>query len=147
MLVQIQLGAQPVWGYSYAVLFDPRVIKKSIISTSFQVYRMRKEFVIKRIDASPDGAPYVIISLTSSKDLKEGNKPQSQFDPSKMMDPAKMQDMVKNLNKMLSGAGGMMSGGGSGTSLKIDMHEYKEMNLSVGDKVYLELTKDENTGV
>ena len=107
---------------------------------------MRKEFVIKRIDASPDGAPYVIVSLTSSKDLKEGNKNPSQFDPSKMMDPSKMQDMVKNLNKMLSGMGGMMPGG-SGTSLKIDMHEYKEMNLSVGDKVYLDLTKDENTGV
>jgi len=119
--------------------------EKSIINTPFQVYHMRKEFVIKRIDASPNGAPYVIVSLTSSKDLQEGIKPQSQFDPSKMMDPAKMQDMVKDLNKMLSGAGGMMSGGG--TSLKLDMHEYKEMNLSVGDKVYLDLTKDENTGV
>jgi len=106
---------------------------------------MRKEFVIKRIDASPDGAPYVIVSLASSKDLKEGNKNASQFDPSKMMDPAKMQDMVKDLNKMLSGTGGVMPG--RGTSLKIDMHEYKEMNLSVGDKVYLDLTKDENTGV
>ena len=106
---------------------------------------MRKEFVIKRIDASPDGAPYVIVSLTSSKDLQEGNKSQSQFDPSKMMDPAKMGDMMKDLNKMLSGMGGMMSGGG--TSLKIDIHEYKEMNLSVGDKVYLDLTKDKNTGV
>ena len=108
---------------------------------------MRKEFVIKRIDASPDGAPYVIVSLTSSKDFQGGNKSQSQFDPSKMMDPSKMGDMVKDLNKMLSGAGGMMSGGGGGTSLKLDMHEYKEMNLSVGDKVYLDLTKDENTGV
>jgi hypothetical protein len=108
---------------------------------------MRKEFVVKRIDASPDGAPYVIVSLTSSKDLQERNNNQSQFDPSKMMDPAKMGDMVKDLNKMLSGmSGGMMSGGG-GTSLKLDMHEYKEMNLSVGDKVYLDLTKDENTGV
>ena len=57
-----------------------------------------------------------------------------------------MGDRVKNLNKMLSGIGGMMPGG-SGTSLKIDMHEYKEMNLSVVDKVYLDLTKDENTGV
>jgi hypothetical protein len=119
--------------------------KKLIIKTSFQVHYMRKEFVIKRIDASPDGVPYVIVSLTSSKDLQEGIKPQSQFDPSKMMDPAKMQDMVKDLNMMLSGAGGMMPGGG--TSLKLDMHEYKEMNLSVGDKVYLDLTKDENTGV
>lgn len=104
---------------------------------------MRKEFVVKRIDASPDGAPYVIVSLMSSKDLQEGKNP-SQFDPSKMMDPAKMGAMMKDLNKMISGMGGMMSGG---TSLKLDMHEYKEMNLSVGDKVYLDLTKDENTGV
>ena len=107
---------------------------------------MRKEFVIKRIDASPDGSPYVIVLLTSSKDLQEGTKNSSQFDPSKMMDPSKMGDMVKDLNKMLSGMGGMMAGGG-GTSLKLDMHEYKGMNLSVGDKVYLDLTKDENTGV
>jgi hypothetical protein len=106
---------------------------------------MRKEFVVKRIDMSPDGAPYVTVLLTSSKDLREGIKNTSQFDPSKMMDPAKMGDMVKNLNKMLSGMGGMMQGGG--TSLKLDMHEYKEVNLSVGDKVYLDLTKDENTGV
>jgi len=42
---------------------------------------MRKEFVIKRIDASLDGAPYVIVSLTSSKDLQEGNKNPSQFEP------------------------------------------------------------------
>ena len=55
-----------------------------IIKTS-QVYHMRKEFVVKRIDASPDGAPYVIVSLTSSKDLQEGRKNPSQFDPSKMM--------------------------------------------------------------
>ena len=107
---------------------------------------MRKEFVIKRIDASPDGAPYVIVSLTSSKDLQEGNKNPNQFDPSKMMDPAKMGDMMKDLNKMLSGMGGMMAGMG-GTSLKLDMHEYKEMNLSVGDKVCLDLTKDDNLGV
>ena len=107
---------------------------------------MRKEFVIKRIDASPDGTPYVIVSLTSSKDLQERNNNPSQFDPTKMMDPAKMGDMMKDLNKMLSGMGdGMIPGGG--TSLKLDMHEYKEMNLSVGDKVYLDLTKDENTGV
>ena len=119
--------------------------RKSIISTSFQVHHMRKEFIIKRIDASPDGKPYVIVSLTSSKDLHEGNKNPSQFDPSKMMDPTKMGDMVKDLNKMLAGASGMMSGGG--TSLKLDMHEYKEMDISVGDKVYLELSKDENTGV
>ena len=109
-------------------------------------YYVRKEFVVKRIDASPDGAPYIIISLTLSKDLQDGNKNPKQFDPSKMMDSAKMGDMMKDLNKMLSGMSGMMTGI-IGTSLKLDMHEYKEMNLSVGDKVYLDLTKDENTGI
>ena len=106
---------------------------------------MRKEFVIKRIDASPDGAPYVIVSLTSVKDLQEG-KNQSQFDPSKMMDPAKIGDMMKDLNKMLSGVGGLGMQSGV-TQLKLEMHEYKEMGLSVGDKVFLELTKEENLGI
>jgi len=36
---------------------------------------------------------------------------------------------------------------GGVTSLKLDMHEYKEMNLSVGDKVFLEISKAESLGV
>ena len=101
---------------------------------------MRKEFVVKRIDMSSDGAPYVIVSLTSTKDV-QGTKPQ--FDTSKL-NPTNMNDMMKDLNKMLSGIGGMASGI---TSLKLDIHEYKEMNLSVGDKVYLDLTTEGNSGV
>jgi hypothetical protein len=57
-----------------------------------------------------------------------------------------MNDMMKDLNKMMSGAGG--SGMQSGvTQLKLEMHEYKEMGLSVGDKVFLELSKAETLGV
>jgi hypothetical protein len=45
-----------------------------------------------------------------------------------------------------------MSGGGFGmmgntTSIKLDMLEYKKLGLSVGDKVYLDLSKAEGTGV
>jgi hypothetical protein len=54
-----------------------------------------------------------------------------------------MNDMMKDLNKMFSGMG-MQSGV---TQLKLEMHEYKEMGLSVGDKVYLELTKEETLGI
>ena len=100
---------------------------------------MQKEFVVKRIDAPPDGAPHVIVTLTSTKEFQK-RKQQSQFDLSKM-NPENVQDMMKDLNKMFSG---MWSGD---TSLKIDMHEYKEMNLSVGDKVYLDLTIDKNLGI
>ncbi|HJJ20746.1 MAG: hypothetical protein MT334_00030 [Candidatus Nitrosopumilus limneticus] len=107
---------------------------------------MKKEFVVKSIDSAPDGAPYVILSLSSLKDLKDGNQnPPAAFGSPKVMGFSNMNDMMKDLNKMMSGAGmGMQSGI---TQLKVEMHEYKEMNLSVGDKVFLELTKAETLGV
>jgi predicted phage gp36 major capsid-like protein len=103
---------------------------------------MKKDYVVKSIDAAPDGAPYVIVSLTSSKELKEGTG-QSTMSP-KVMGFTNMNDMMKDLNKMLGGMGGMQGGA---TSIKLDMHEYKQMSLSVGDKVFLELTKAESLGV
>jgi hypothetical protein len=57
-----------------------------------------------------------------------------------------MDDMIKGLNKMMAG-GGMAGMGGGITSIKLDMHEYKELNLSVGDKVYLEITRAESLGI
>jgi len=104
---------------------------------------MKKEYVVKSIDSASDGSPYVIISLTSSKELKEGMNPPSTIQP-KVMGFTNMNDMVKDLNKMFGGTGGMQGGT---TSIKLDMLEYKEMNLSVGDRVYLELTKAESLGV
>ena len=69
---------------------------------------MKKEYVVRGIDAAPDGAPYVIVSLSSIKDLKEGNQnPQSPFGSPKVMNFSNMNDMMKDLNKMLSGMGGM----------------------------------------
>jgi hypothetical protein len=46
----------------------------------------------------------------------------------------------------------MLGGGGFGmpgnmTSMKLDMREYKELGLSVGDKVYLEISKAETSGI
>ena len=106
---------------------------------------MKKEFIVVRIDASPDGAPYVVVSLSTSKDFREQQStPMSPFGQGGVMGFTNMDDMVKNLNKMLSG--GMGQAGGL-TSIKLDMHEYKEMNLAVGDKVYIEITKPESIGV
>ncbi len=104
---------------------------------------MKKEYVVRSIDAAPDGSPYVVISLSSSKEIKEGIQPQSQLGP-KVMGFSNMNDMMKDLNKMFSGGG--MPGGGV-TSIKLEMHEYKQMNLSVGDKVFLEISKAESLGV
>ena len=108
---------------------------------------MKKEFVVRSIDAAPDGAPYVIVSLSSVKDLKEGTQSAPSFGTPKVMGFTNMNDMMKDLNKMFSGMGGGMGMQSGVTQLKLEMHEYKEMGLSVGDKVYLELTKAETLGI
>ncbi|HET8719432.1 MAG TPA: hypothetical protein VFM64_00360 [Candidatus Nitrosotenuis sp.] len=106
---------------------------------------MKKEFVVVRIDAAPDGAPYVVVSLSLTKDFKENNQsPQPPFG-SGVMGFSNMEDMMKGLNKMLSGGVYGMPGGI--TTIKLDMREYKELGLSVGDKIYLEITKPDYSGV
>ena len=107
---------------------------------------MRKEYVVVRVDAAPDGSPYVTVSLSSKKDMKENNGPlSSPFGKGNVMGFSNMNDMAKELNKMMSGGGaGMM---GNTTSIKLDMIEYKKLGLSVGDQVFLDLTKAENSGV
>tara|TARA_B100000530_G_scaffold62077_1_gene36154 strand:- start:284 stop:613 length:330 start_codon:yes stop_codon:yes gene_type:complete len=109
---------------------------------------MRKEFVVMRIDAAPDGAPYVLVTLSLAKDMAEGNPPSNPSTPN-VMGFSNMDDMMKNLNKMIAGGGmGMMGGGAPGTtSIKLDMHEYKQLGLSVGDKVNLDISKVETLGV
>ena len=107
---------------------------------------MRKEFVVVRIDAAPDAAPYVVVSLSSKKDVQENNGPlTSPFGKANVMGFSNMNDMAKELNKMMSGGGvGMM---GNTTSIKLDMLEYKKLALSVGDKVFLDISKAESSGV
>ena len=108
---------------------------------------MKKEFVVKSIDSAPDGAPYVVLSLSSLKDLKEGTQNLPAAGSPKVMGFSNMNDMMKDLNKMMSGAGGGMGMQSGITQLKLEMHEYKEMGPSVGDKVFLELSKAETLGV
>jgi hypothetical protein len=59
---------------------------------------MRKEFVVMRIDAAPDGAPYVLVTLSLAKDMSEGNQPSNPSTPN-IMGFFNMDDMMKNLNK------------------------------------------------
>jgi len=104
---------------------------------------MKKEYVVVRIDAAPDGAPYVVVSLSTPKDFREQSQPMSLG--SNVMGFSNMDDMIKGLNKMMSG--GVLGQTGGITSIKLDMHEYKELGLSVGDKVFLEISKPETLGI
>ena len=109
------------------------------------MYR-RKEYVVGRVDAAPDASPYVTVSLSSKKDVQEKNGPlSSPFGKSNVMGFSNMNDMAKELNKMMSGGGLGMQG--NTTSIKLDMIEYKKLGLSEGDKVFLDLTKAESSGV
>ncbi len=78
---------------------------------------------------------------------KELKIPQTPFGSPKVMGFTNMNDMMKDLNKMFAGGGGGMGMQGGTTQLKLEMHEYKDMGLAVGDKVFLELTKAETLGV
>ena len=124
-------------------------LKIKIIWEELVISDMKKEFVVKSIDAAPDGAPYVLVSLSSIKDLKEATQnTQPAFGTPKVMGFTNMNDMMKDLNKMFAGGmGGGMGMQGGVTQLKLEMHEYKDMGLAVGDKVFLELTKAETLGV
>jgi len=105
---------------------------------------MRKEYVVIRIDAAPDAAPYVVVSLSSKKDMREKDGPvSSPFGKANVMGFSNMNDMAKELNKMMTGSG--MTG--NTTAIKLDMLEYKNLGLSVGDKVFLDLSKAESSGV
>ena len=105
---------------------------------------MKKEYVVVRIDAAPDGAPYVVVSLSTPKDFREQSQPMSPFGTN-VMGFSNMDDMIKGLNKMMSG--GALGQAGGITSIKLDMHEYKQLGLSVGDKIFLEISKPETLGV
>ena len=107
---------------------------------------MKKEYIVVRIDAAADASPYVTVSLSSKKDVQENNGAlSSPLSKTNVMGFSNMNDMAKELNKMMSGGGmGMM---GNTTTIKLDMIEYKKLGLSVGDKVFLDLTKAESSGV
>ena len=80
-----------------------RTFERKVKYAHLQNQIMKKEYIVTRIDASPDGSPYVIISLSTSKDFKEQTTPASPFGAGGVMGFTNMDDMVKNLNKMLTG--------------------------------------------
>ena len=85
---------------------------------------MKKDFVISRIEASQDGAPYVYIALNDPNDFKPGaEKPQNPFGPN-MMAFTSPEDLMKNLPKAMSNISRAMGGGGTPTdspTFKISM--------------------------
>jgi hypothetical protein len=61
---------------------------------------MKKEYIISRIEASQDGAPYVYVTLSDPNDYKGGaEKRQNPFGPN-IMAFTSPEDLMKNLPKL-----------------------------------------------
>ena len=110
---------------------------------------MKKEFMVSKIEAAQDGSPYVYIGFTDPNDYKSGEAKQlNPFSP-KVMGFSSPEDLMKNLPKAMGNIAGMMGSGGltDSPTNKLSMREYEEMGLKVGDRVSIEITKKQDSGI
>ena len=94
---------------------------------------LTKEYVITEISASPDGSPFVMITLKDPSDVRG---PQKVNKPA-MVTFTSMNDMMKNFGNVISRQ--MM--GGFVTIIKITLDEYEKCDFKVGDRVSIEINK------
>lgn len=110
---------------------------------------MKKDFIISKVEASQDGAPYIYVTFSDANDYKAGGeKQQNPFGPN-MMAFTSPEDLMKNLPKMMSNIS-RIAGGGAVTdspTFKVSMREYEDMAIRVGDKVTIEIKKSDSSGV
>jgi hypothetical protein len=110
---------------------------------------MKREYIISRIEASQDGAPYVHVAISDPNDYKQGGeKQQNPFGPN-MMAFTSPEDLMKNLPKAMANMSRAMGGGAltDSPTFKISMREYEDMGIKVGDKVTVEIKKSDSSGV
>ena len=85
--------------------------------------------MVTEIRASPDGSPYVFVSLKSPEEVSGPQRPSVDF--------RSMDDMFQNLGRILSKQ--MM--GGFATVIKLGLDEYEKLDIKVGDRVSLDINK------
>ncbi len=111
---------------------------------------MKKEFMVSKIEAAQDGSPYVYIGFTDPTDYKSGEARQlNPFSP-KVMGFSSPEDLMKNLPKAMGNMAGMIGGAGGlidSPTIKLSMREYEETGPKVGDKVSIEITKKQDSGI
>jgi len=107
---------------------------------------MRKEYIVAKIQSPQEGSHYVYVTFSDEKEYRsEEKKTQSQFGPGVGAFNS-IEDLMKNMPKIMGNIPGL--GGGSQSdspTVKLSMREYEDMNIKVGDKVYLDIYKFDNT--
>ena len=89
---------------------------------------LKKEYVVTEISASPDGSPYVFVSL---KGPGEVGGPQRT--PVRVAAVGSLEEMLQNLSKQMMG--------GFKTVIKLGLEEYEKLDIKVGDRVSLDISK------
>ena len=110
---------------------------------------MKKEFILSKIEMVHDGSPSVYVGFVDPNGSKSEGHQQNPFGP-KAMAFTSPEDLMKNLPKAMGNITGMMGGGGGlGDSLtfKLSMREYEDMGLKVGDRVSIEIKKNQDSGI
>jgi hypothetical protein len=114
---------------------------------------MRKEYIVAKIQSPQEGSHYVYVTFTDDKEYRpEEKKMQGQFGPG-VGTFNSIEDLMKNMPKIMANMPGLGGAGGGGQTesptVKLSMREYEDMNIKVGDKVYLDIYKQDevNSGV
>lgn len=110
------------------------------------IWSMRREFIVARIEASQDGSPYVYVTFNDPKEYNP-DKPKTNPFGTGTATFNSIEDLMKNMPKVMAsfpGIGGMAA---ESPTIKLSMREYQDMGIKVGDKVYIEIQKTESSGV
>jgi hypothetical protein len=117
---------------------------------------LRKDFIVSKIEASQDGSPYVYISITDPNDKVFGRRSGKKLSSKPLFGLGigavpftSPEDLMKNLPEAMSN---MLEGRGMPYDIpifKINMKEYENIQLKVGEKVTIVIKKtdDSSTGI
>ncbi len=109
---------------------------------------MRKEYIVAKIESPQEGSHYVYVTFSDEKEYRsQETKTQSQFGPG-LGTFNSIEDLMKNMPKIMANMPGLGGGGGGQTgtpTVKLSMREYEDMNIKVGDKVYFNINKTDNS--
>jgi hypothetical protein len=108
---------------------------------------MRKEYIVAKIQSPQEGSHYVYVTFTDEKEYRpEERKMQGQFGPGVGAFNS-IEDLMKNMPKIMANIPGLGGGGAQTDSptVKLSMREYEDMNIKVGDKVYFDIYKQDNS--
>jgi len=95
---------------------------------------LTKEYVVTEIKSTPDGTPFILITLKDPSDVKG---PQKQAINPNMATFTSLNDMMKNFGNVMTKQ--MM--GNFATVIKITLDEYEKSGFNVGDRLSLTIQK------